>query len=140
MISGLVKRRATLSGEITKTQEQLKKMLTNLDILDAAIRMFDADYPINGIKPKSPRPQSDWENRGEMIRLIFSILRQAAEPLSARDIALQLMTHKQMDASCTKAVILMRRRVGCALRKKRRSGHLRSHQKTGYPILWEVVP
>jgi hypothetical protein len=139
VVSGLAKRRATLSGQIAHMQEQLKQMLLDLNTLDAAIRLFDADYPIETLKPKAFRPDSHWKTRGELIRLIFSVLRQSPTPLSARDIALQIMTYKQMDTNSVKAVLLMRRRVGFALRKKRLSGHLRSHQAFGQPLVWELA-
>src|SRR5438876_12051337 len=94
VISGLAKRRATLAGEIAQTQDRLRQMLIDLDTLDASIRLFDAEYRVERIKPKPPRPRQDWTSRGELTRLIFSILRNATEPLSARDIAIEIMTYK----------------------------------------------
>jgi hypothetical protein len=140
VVTGLAKRRAILSGEIILLQAQLKQMLLDLNALDTAIRIFDADFPITTLKPKMVRPDTDWKTRGEMIRLIFTILRDAPAPIAARDIALKIMAHKHMDTSREKVVLLMRRRVGCALRKKRRSGHVRCQQEIGQPLLWELAP
>jgi hypothetical protein len=36
----------------------------------------------------------DWSDRGQMSRICLSILRQAAEPLTTRDIALQLLVER----------------------------------------------
>jgi hypothetical protein len=46
------------------------------------------DYRVESIKAKAFRPPKDWSNRGQMSRIILSVLRQAAEPLTTRDIAL----------------------------------------------------
>ena len=139
VISGLVKRRATLSGDIGRMQRRLKQMLRDLEALDATIRLFDADYPIEAIKAKERRPPSNWTTRGEFTRLIFNVLRQASEPLSTRDIAREVMALKRMDIADLRAVTSMRERVGYILRKKRRSGDLRSHQGPDQLMFWELA-
>jgi hypothetical protein len=40
VVNGLVKRRAELAGEIERTHESLRKMLTDLESLDATIQQF----------------------------------------------------------------------------------------------------
>lgn len=140
VITGLVKRRAILAGEIAQIEKQLDQRLHDLKTIDAAIRLFDADYPIDTIKPKGTYTgAADWETRGELSRLIFQMLRESCKALSARDMALYVMAHKQMDSSRGRAVVLMRRRVGEALRRKRLEGLMRSHKGPGEPLLWELV-
>jgi len=90
IISALVKRHPPLTGEQEHTQKQLRQMLVSLDNLDATILLFDKDYLVESIEPKGFRPASDWASRGEMSRIILSILRQASEPLTSRDIAQEL--------------------------------------------------
>ena len=99
VIAGLVKRRAELTGEIESTHERLRQMVTDHEALDATIRQFDPDYRVETIKPKAFRPPEDWSRRGEMTRIILSVLRQAAEPLTTRDIALQLLVERALDKS-----------------------------------------
>ena len=139
VLYGLIKKRAALTGDIAHTQKQLRQKLLDLDNLDATILLFDKDYKLESIQPKGFRPESDWAHRGEMTRLILSILRKAAEPLSTRDIALEVMLYKQLDTSNAKAVITMRKRVNTALRVKRRDGLLRSMQGAGQLMLWEIA-
>jgi hypothetical protein len=91
VLNGLVKRRSELAGEIEAVHEALRKMVTDLENLDATIVQFDPDFKVETIKPKGFRPPSDWSNRGQMSRIILSTLRQASEPLTSRDIALQLL-------------------------------------------------
>lgn len=91
VIYALVKRRAHLAGEIEQTHERLRSLVMDLENLDATILQFKPDYQVEAIRPKAFRPPKDWANRGEMTRIILSILRQATEPLTTRDIALQLL-------------------------------------------------
>jgi hypothetical protein len=50
-----------------------------------------------------------------MTRIILSFLRQAAEPLTTRDIALRLLTERALDKQDQRLLRLMTKRVGVAL-------------------------
>jgi hypothetical protein len=82
VVSGLVKRRAELAGDIEKAHESLRAMVLDLENLDATILQFEPDFKVETIRPKAFRPPKDWSNRGQMTRIVLSILRQASEPLS----------------------------------------------------------
>ncbi|MDP6573125.1 MAG: hypothetical protein QGI63_05855 [Rhodospirillales bacterium] len=139
VITGLVKRRAHVAGEIERTHETLRKLLANLESLDATILQFDPDYQVEAIRPKAFRPPKDWSNRGQMTRICLSILRQAAEPLTTRDIALQLLVERALDKSDQRLLRLMTKRVGVALRLQRDKDVVRSEQGPGQYQLWEIA-
>ena len=139
VITALVRRRAELSGDIEITHERLSQMIKDLETLDKTILMFDPDYQVETIKPKAFRPPEDWSKRGEMSRLVLSIIRQSSEPLTTRDIAILLMTERALDTYNTKLVRLMTRRVATCLRDKRRMGAVRSIQGPGQYNLWEAA-
>jgi hypothetical protein len=138
VISGLVKRRAALAGEIEATHETLRKMVLDLENLDATIVQFDPNFKVETIKPKGFRPPSDWSNRGQMSRIILSILRQASEPLTSRDIALELLVERALDKSDQRLLRLMTKRVGVALRGQRDKSVVRSIQGPGQYNVWEI--
>jgi hypothetical protein len=138
VLSGLVKRRAQLAGDIENTHEALRKMVLDLENLDATIVQFDPDFQVETIKPKAFRPPKDWSNRGQMSRIILSVLRQASEPLTTRDIALQLLIERALDKSDQRLLRLMTKRVGVALRGQRENGTVRCDQGPGQYMLWEV--
>ena len=52
VISGLVKRRAELAGDIEKAHESLRRMVLDLENLDATILQFDPDFKVETIRPK----------------------------------------------------------------------------------------
>jgi hypothetical protein len=56
VITALVKRRAELAGQIEATHEALRKMVLDLENLDATIVLFDPDYQVEAIRPKAFRP------------------------------------------------------------------------------------
>jgi hypothetical protein len=53
VLNGLVKRRAELAGDIERTHEALRKMVLDLESLDAIIAQFDPDFQVETIKPKA---------------------------------------------------------------------------------------
>ncbi len=97
VVSGLIKRRAQLAGDIEKAHEALRRMALDLENLDATILQFEPNFRLETVKPKAFRPPKDWSNRGEMTRICLSILRLASEPLTARDVALQLLTERALN-------------------------------------------
>jgi hypothetical protein len=139
VLPGLVKKRAELSGDIENAQVALQKMIRDLENLDATIRLFDADYQVEAIKPKAFRPPEDWAHRGEMTRIILDILRQAAEPLTARDIADQLMRERALDLGNVNLSRQMVKRCGVALRGQRNKGVVRSSQGPGQYMVWQIA-
>ena len=131
VVSGLVKRRAELAGEIERTHETLRKMVLDLENLDATIVQFEPDFRVETIRPKPFRPPKDWSNRGQMTRIVLSILRQAAEPLTSRDIALALLVERALDKNDQRLLRLMTKRVGVALREQKHKGVVQSEQGRG---------
>ena len=74
-----------------------------------------------------------------MTRIVLSILRMAAEPLTTRDVAYQLLIERALDKSDQRLLRLMSKRGGVALRLRRDNGRLRSVQGPGQFNLWELA-
>jgi hypothetical protein len=139
VLTGLVKRRAELAGEIEATHDRLRKMIEDLEKLDSVILQFDPKYQVEAIRPKAFRPPPDWAHRGEMTKAVLSILRQASEPLTARDIALEMLVTRALDKDDQKLLALMTKRVGVALRLQRLNGIVCSSSGPGQFMLWEIA-
>jgi hypothetical protein len=139
VVSGLVKRRAELAGDIENTQQRLATLVHDLEALDAVILQFEPGYELATIKAKAFRPPADWSKRGEMGRVIMGILRQAAEPLSTRDITVQLFVQRALNQNDHGLFRLMCKRVGVSLRDYRNKGTVRFVDGPGMYNLWEVV-
>lgn len=114
-------------------------MIADLEQPDQTLLMFDPDYKIECIKPKAFRPPADWSKRGEMTRIILGILRKASEPMSCRDIAVQLIAERALDVNDAKLSRLMTKRVGVALRGQRDRGAVQSREWAGQYVLWQLA-
>ena len=134
-----MKRRALLTHDIEQTHERLRQMVIDLESLDATLLQFDPKLEIETIRPRAFRPPKDWAKRGEMMRLIYGVLRRAVEPLTTRDIAFELIVERALDKTDQNLIRLMSKRVGVALRHQRDNGKLRSFQGSGQYFLWEIV-
>ncbi|MFZ0692992.1 MAG: hypothetical protein WAN51_02385 [Alphaproteobacteria bacterium] len=139
VLTGLVKRRAELTGQIEATHEALSKMLADLESLDATILQFDPKHCVEAIRPKAFRPPKDWSHRGQMTRVCLSILRQAVEPMTTRDIALELLVSRALDKNDQRLLRLMTKRVAVALRGQMGNGLVKSQQGPGQFMLWEII-
>ena len=113
-------------------------MVLDLENLDGTMLQFESAFQVERIKPKAFRPPKDWSNRGQMTRIVLSILRQATEPLTSRDIALELLVERALDKNDQRLLRLMTKRVGVALRGQRESGAVRSEQGPRQYMVWEI--
>jgi len=139
LVSGLVRKRAELAGEIERTHERLRTLVDQLSALDQTIQGIDPSIELERIAPKTFRPPSDWANRGQMSRIVLSILRTAAEPMTTREIGLQMLAERALDAQDQRLLRLMTKRVGVCLRHQRDNGLTKAIQGPGQFMLWELV-
>ena len=114
-------------------------MIEDLEKLDSVILQFDPSHQVEATKPKAFRPPPDWSHRGEMTKAVLSVLRQAAEPLTSRDIALELLVTRALDKDDQRLLALMTKRVGVTLRLQRVNGIVRSSSGLGQFMLWEIA-
>jgi len=138
VISALVERRSRLVGEIEHTQLRVRKLIEDLDHLDATIKQFDPDYQVQEIKPKGFRPPSDWAQRGEMSRVIMDILRRVTGPMTTQEIAKEVMKARGLDVKDAKLLKKMTKRTGVALRGQRENGLVQCQQGSGLFMMWGV--
>ncbi|MBA38443.1 MAG: hypothetical protein CMN61_08360 [Sphingobium sp.] len=139
MVTGLVKRRAALAGDMKRAQEALSQMARDMETLDAAIKLVAPDMEIEAIAPKFVKPPEDWSRRGEMSRQVLSILRTSPKPLTAREIASRMIVDRGL-AATPKLLNLMTRRVSTCLRDRREQGLVRNPDtRVGLWMEWEVV-
>lgn len=139
MITGLVKRRAEIAGELRAAHDRVAKLAQDLAAIDAALAVVAPDMEVEAIRPRMFRPPADWANRGQMSRLVLVILRQARDPLTTREIAAQMILERGLDAGDRKLLPLMVRRVGSALRHQRDKGRVVSSEGPGNYQLWEIA-
>jgi len=87
VISGLVKKRARLSGDLEQLRQQMIQLKGEIHTLDSAILLFDPEYKVKDIKPVRKRAANRFFESGERGRAIVDTLRESPEPLSIPEIA-----------------------------------------------------
>lgn len=134
-VAGLVDKRAELAALLKFHKAEVRKIICDLDHLDAAIRMFDPDADISHVKryPTKHRAQ-----KGEMARFVLLALKRSDRPLTSLEI-----TQAQIKARGLKAddqtLVLMRKRVGACLTANQAKGIVRSVYVEGPYKGWELV-
>ena len=96
VLSGLIAKRAEPAGEIEAAEARLRELRAALGHLDATILLFDPAFPVVGIRAKQPRRGLHLFGSGELVRLVFGVLREAGEPLTIREIAEAVMRAKSL--------------------------------------------
>jgi hypothetical protein len=99
VIGALRHKRAELSGRLRQLEQQLARERINVAHLDATLRLFDPTIQPQEIRPKPLRERNAWFRQGECLRLIYDALREAARPMTTRDLAEQIMRIKAISAA-----------------------------------------
>ena len=124
VLGGLTRKRAEIAGQIEHTQAVLRKLVTDLDAIDAAIRIFDPEADIGAIKPKVYPPRHA-AFRGEMMRHVMGCLRVASEPVTTRDVATVVMKARGLNPDDPELLVTIRKRVGACMWKLKQAGYVR---------------
>lgn len=95
VISALTNKRARLDGEIKARRYQITRLEMELAHVDAVIRMFRPNYDISKIATKRTIERSGAGTvRGSGTREALTILREAAQPLTSREIAMRILDRR----------------------------------------------
>jgi hypothetical protein len=136
VIGGLTRKRAEIAGQIEHTQAALRKLVTELDAIDAAIRIFDPTADVSSIKTRAYPPRHA-AFRGEMMRHVMGCLRVATQPVTSRDITFVVMKARGLNAEDAELLVTIRKRVGACMWKLKQSGYVREVQIVGDLKGWE---
>ena len=113
-VSGLLRRRAALVGEIDSTRDRLTQAMADLDHLDATIRLIDPKADVDFDRSKRPPPMFAGF-RGELSRFLLDTMR-TGDSFTTHEMTERVMLARRLDPADASAFLLMSRRVGNALR------------------------
>lgn len=138
VISGLLKKRGEIAGKIEAAQGQLQMLISDLDSLDVTIRIFKPDIDLAEVKPK-PLPPRHHAFKGEVTRIAMDTLRNAQRPVSAQEIAVNIIAARGLNAADKPILKLITKRVGSCLRHWRQKGMVQNAEGSGPLKLWEIA-
>lgn len=134
-VAGLMEKRRELAALLKRVRAEEKKIVCDLDHIDAAIRLFDPTADTDRIVR---HPTKHRAKKGEVVRLAVRMLKDADRPLTSLDIV-----HAQVKARGLKAddatLVIMRKRVGACLTKLKNDGVVRVVPLPGLYQGWEMV-
>ena len=96
VVSGLLDKRAEISGLINKHQAEINKLNQSLAALDSTIKLFSPEIDLRNHRAKVIRERNRFFKNGECIRLILNVLREANEPLTPVAINDQIIALKSL--------------------------------------------
>jgi len=139
-LSGLVDKRREIAGKVGETRALLRQLIIDLDHVDAAIRLFDPTYDVEGLRPKLPQARG-YAMKGDVTRAFLEILRKADGPMTTQELAKHLMTERGLDPKDVDLVQTMTRRAGPLLKNQLKRGVLRRTKdpKHGRFSFWEIA-
>lgn len=137
VLSGLIAKRAELSGQIETMQREIRALVVALDHIDAAIRLFDPNADLEDIKPKLPPRHSAF--RGEVSRLVLNALRKSDKPLPVSELTLVVLAGRGLTADDKPFLRVLSRRVGACLRNLRKKGLVKMTRPPGSLGLWQIA-
>ncbi|WP_426051576.1 hypothetical protein [Brevundimonas sp. SL161] len=133
-IAGLIEKRTELALLLKRLRADERKVICDLDHVDAAIRLFDKKADTTRLVRY---PTKHRAKKGEVVRLVFRMLKESARPLTALDIVHQQIKERKLKAD-DNTVVIMRRRIGACLTKLKADGHIRNAPSSGLYKLWEL--
>jgi hypothetical protein len=120
-LAGLIEKRAEIAGQISHTRAVLRQLIIDLDHIDAAIRIFDPSYDVEGIRQKIPSA-AHRAIRGDMTRATLDALRAAPGPMTTIELARHVMAERGPNTAYKALLQLFTRRTGALLRWQKKRG------------------
>lgn len=138
VLHALTRKRSEVAGQIEHNQLALRRLIGELDHIDATIRIFNPSIDVGAI-PNKPVPPRHAAFKGEVTRVVFDTLRNADGPLTSRDIAAELMEKRGLGSGDHQLNVIMVKRVCACLRAQRSKGLVRNVPAVGSLQGWEIV-
>ncbi len=140
VIYALVRKYAELAGQLKKLNAETAELAAQLEHVRATILIFQPGYRVKSIAPKRPKAKSSYGTKGKLIRLVLEALRDAREPVSAREIAERVLTARGVLEPDQERVKLTIRAVNVSLRSLERRSVVASPDKGPKQFnLWELA-
>ena len=90
----LVQLHAELGGKINDNRKQAEQLTADMMAVEKVIKLFDPKFNIQGIAAKRRNRTNKHFKRGTMFNTALNVLRRAGRPLSAREIAKQMLQER----------------------------------------------
>ena len=137
VITALVEKYREISGKLVQSEKETKDLKQQLKTISATIRLYRADFKTAGILPKRIYTPNAYFKRGTFHRIVMDVLREANEPLSARELAIRALQRQGITPD-KETADQFRRPLNAAFVKYAKVGRLLMLTDT-FPKRWKIV-
>lgn len=137
VITALVAKYAELQGQLKANEQEADRLRTEIAHIEATIRIFRHDADLSLVAPRMPRNRSPWFRKGQCAQAALDVLRRAAMPMSAREIALQVLKERGITDANGRSVKFLTSAIYGVL-AHRKDGLVALHND-GFPKRWSIV-
>jgi len=116
----------------------MRQLVLDLDALDSTLRLFRSNIEVGVVRIK-PIPRCHAAVRHESCRLIFGVLRDAAGPMTTRELVRAVMEARDMNTADHTMFEKMKLRMAFTLRKLKSRGKLEADSQDGKSRRWRLA-
>jgi hypothetical protein len=134
-IQTLERLHAELGGKILENKQEHANLAEQMLHVEAVIKMLDPGYSLRAISVKRRKP-NPWFKRGTVYRRAVDVLRTAAEPMTAREIAERVLVTANIERPDKAALADLTGSILASLRNHQGKGVERANE--GAPVRWRL--
>lgn len=138
VVTALIAKRAELAGRLESAQAEVRRLIIDLDNVDATLRIFKPEVELDEIRPK-PLPPRHAAYKGEVARIVLGTLRASRHPMTTDELAAHVMAERDLNTSDKRLLRTVSKRVGACLRHYRNAGVLQSATGPGGRVMWSAT-
>jgi hypothetical protein len=121
VICALRDKQSEVSGMIERLERQLVEHRAGLTHLEGVLRLFDPSIQSEKARPERQRRQRAWFRPGESLRLIYDVLRDAAQPVVTRELVDRVMTMKDITVADERDRALIQKTLSASLHRAKQT-------------------
>ena len=126
-----------LGGQIVENKEEAQRLARQMLHVEEVIKLLDPTFNLRRIAAKRRKP-NPWFKQGTVYRRAVDVLRTATEPLTAREIAEQVLAAANVTNPDKAALTDLIGTVLASLRNHDGKGVQRANE--GSPAKWTIIP
>ncbi len=138
VVTALIDKYAEISGKLLANESEGITLRAALAHLDAAIHLFKGDYDVRTIAPRRKYTPSPHFERGGYSRVAMDVLREATEPLTAREIARLALERQGIHNPDNSILEKLRPLINGCMNDKQKQGRVTVHSDE-YPKRFSAV-
>jgi hypothetical protein len=136
VLYALKAKHSRVKGQIVALDKQVAQLRIDLDHIEHVIRMFQADWRDDS-DAVAPRKPSRWDKRGQGIKTALTVLREASEPMTAREIVLAVWARTGLPVPAKEELYRISSTFNSALRRRVGSAVEAVEER---PVRWQIKP